>query len=207
MKTLLTSLALLLGLSTAAALPAQAESYTGIGITIQIKNNMTQIIGVLAGGPAARAGIEPGVFIRAVDTRKIDGKTLEEVAELVRGPQGTTVTLTLSDEKGEGVHDVALQREVLDIKCLIEGQVNLTYYGDGTTGTIYGNLGDEPVSWNVSLSRASGYVKNHYVTLDLEKSINDWRLHGWINSTYVSWYSSGGRFFTWQTCVPNKGPN
>jgi carboxyl-terminal processing protease len=75
------------------------------------------IIAPLDGSPALKAGIEPGDIISAVDGSSIDGLTIDEARDKIRGKKGTTVVLTIVRDGGEPfdlsvVRDVITQKEV-----------------------------------------------------------------------------------------------
>ncbi len=53
---------------------------------------------IIPGGPASEADIRPGDVVLAVDGESVEGKHVSAVAELIRGPEGTQVTLTLRRE-------------------------------------------------------------------------------------------------------------
>lgn len=77
---------------------SQSGKYYGIGMTIGPRNNHIVVIAPFAGTPAYKAGIRPGDVIVAVNGKPTDNMSTEEVAELVRGPRGTSVTLTILRE-------------------------------------------------------------------------------------------------------------
>ncbi len=77
---------------------SQSGKYYGIGMTIGPRNNHIVVIAPFAGTPAYEAGIHPGDVIVAVNGKPTDNMSTEEVAELVRGPKGTPVTLTILRE-------------------------------------------------------------------------------------------------------------
>jgi carboxyl-terminal processing protease len=77
---------------------SQSGKYYGIGMTIGPRNNHIVVIAPFAGTPAYKAGIRPGDVIVAVNGKPTDNMGTEEVAELVRGPKGTSVTLTILRE-------------------------------------------------------------------------------------------------------------
>ena len=77
---------------------SQSGKYYGIGMTIGPRNNHIVVIAPFAGTPAYKAGIRPGDVIVAVNGKPTDNMGTEEVAELVRGPKGSTVTLTILRE-------------------------------------------------------------------------------------------------------------
>ncbi len=71
------------------------NSYVGIGVTIQAEENGYLIMKVNAGGPAEEAGILPQDIIVAVDGQRIADLGADEGKELVRGPEGSTVEITV----------------------------------------------------------------------------------------------------------------
>jgi carboxyl-terminal processing protease len=77
---------------------SQSGKYYGIGMTIGPRNNHIVVIAPFAGTAAYKAGVRPGDVIVAVNGKPTDNMSTEEVAELVRGPKGTTVTLTILRE-------------------------------------------------------------------------------------------------------------
>ena len=85
------------------------------------------IIAPLDGSPALEAGIEAGDIISAVDGSSIDGLTIDQARDRIRGKKGTTVVLTIVRDGGEPfdlsvVRDVITQREVVTEE-LAEGTV------------------------------------------------------------------------------------
>ena len=80
---------------------SQSGKYYGIGMTIGPRNNHIVVIAPFAGTPAYKAGVRPGDVIVAVNGKPTDNMSTEEVAELVRGPKGTTVTLTILRERAQ----------------------------------------------------------------------------------------------------------
>ena len=71
-------------------------SYVGIGVRIDpTDEGLPKIVGVFDDSPAEKAGLETGDVIISVDGVTTTDKTIDEVAELVRGEAGTTVTLVV----------------------------------------------------------------------------------------------------------------
>ena len=83
----------------------------GIGVVIHTKEETGEIevVGVLDSAPAKTAGIMPGDVFVAVDGEDVIGINQTELAVLVRGPQGSTVTITM--RRGEELIDFTLTRE------------------------------------------------------------------------------------------------
>lgn len=70
-------------------------TFTGIGIHIEEKDGYITVQSPIPGSPAEKAGIQAGDLIIKVDGADIKGKTTEEVAGLIKGKEGTSVTLTV----------------------------------------------------------------------------------------------------------------
>ena len=76
----------------------QRGKYYGVGMTVGPRNNKVIVIAPFAGSPAYRAGIHPGDIIAAVDGKPTDNMNTGDVADLLKGPKGTTVHITILRE-------------------------------------------------------------------------------------------------------------
>lgn len=75
-------------------------TYVGVGIQIESKEDKAVVSSPIEGSPAENAGVEAGDVIIAVDGESVRGMDLSKIAEKVRGPEGTSVELTvLRDEE------------------------------------------------------------------------------------------------------------
>lgn len=85
------------------------------------------VVAPLDGSPALKAGVRPGDVIDRIDGQSLGGLTVDEAVRRIRGPKGTTVTLTVVRDGGAPfdltiTRDVIIQREVIS-KDLAGGQV------------------------------------------------------------------------------------
>ncbi len=76
----------------------QQGRYYGVGMTVQPKNDKTIVVAPFPGSPAYKAGLRPGDVIMLVNDTKTDGLTTNEVADLLRGPKGTKVQVSVGRE-------------------------------------------------------------------------------------------------------------
>ncbi len=76
----------------------QQGKYYGVGMTIQPRGNKTVVLAPFVGSPAYKAGIRPGDVILKVDDKSCDGMSSTEVADLLKGPKGTVVHVTVGRE-------------------------------------------------------------------------------------------------------------
>ncbi len=72
---------------------------TGIGVNISSIGGKTYVVNVIAGSPAESAKLKGGDIITKVNGKSIGGMKTSEVADLVRGPEGTLVALTIIRDK------------------------------------------------------------------------------------------------------------
>ena len=79
----------------------QRGKYYGVGMTVGPRNNKVIVIAPFVGTPAYRAGIHPGDVIIAVDGKPTDNMTTGDVADLLKGPKGTTVHITVLRESND----------------------------------------------------------------------------------------------------------
>lgn len=87
--------------------------FGGIGVEIGIRENILTVIAPLKGTPGEHAGLKPGDLILKVDGTFTTGMTVEDAITLIRGPKGTTVTLTL--RQNGTIKDVAIVRDTIVI--------------------------------------------------------------------------------------------
>lgn len=70
--------------------------YYGVGMVIQPQNNKIVVVYPFEGSPAFKAGLRPGDVILTVNGKSTTGMDTTAVANLLKGPKGTHVTLTVS---------------------------------------------------------------------------------------------------------------
>ena len=97
-------------------------SFEGIGAEVDERDGHIVIMAPLKGSPAERAGLRPGDVILAVDGEPLEGLTVFEAAMRIRGPQGTTVTLTIQRPGQPAPFDVTLTRARVEIPT-VEGRI------------------------------------------------------------------------------------
>jgi carboxyl-terminal processing protease len=97
--------------SYAALREEQRGKYYGVGMQVGPRNNKVIVIAPFAGAPAYRAGIRPGDIIIAVDGKQTDNMSTSDVAELLKGPKGTSVKITVLREGTDKPLDFNITRD------------------------------------------------------------------------------------------------
>lgn len=94
-----------------------AGQFQGIGAELGQKENQIIVIAPINGSPAQKAGVKAGDIILAVDGKSIANWTISEAVEKIRGPKGTSVTLTIG-QKDQEPRDVKIKRDVITVKSV-----------------------------------------------------------------------------------------
>jgi carboxyl-terminal processing protease len=76
----------------------QRGKYYGVGMQVGPRNNKVIVIMPFVGTPAYKVGLHPGDVIAAVDGKPTDNLSTSEVADLLKGPKGTQVRITILRE-------------------------------------------------------------------------------------------------------------
>ncbi|MFC5343921.1 S41 family peptidase [Brevundimonas staleyi] len=91
--------------------------YSGVGLTITAEGGLVKVISPMDDSPAARAGVQAGDVISAIEGQNASGLTVTQVSEKLRGAMGTTVTVTFLRD-GEEPREVTLTREVIKVESV-----------------------------------------------------------------------------------------
>jgi carboxyl-terminal processing protease len=89
--------------------------FSGIGLTVIGTKDGLRVASVFKGSPAERAGIEPGETIVAVDGRSIAGLDSNAATALIKGPEGSEVTVGVRAPKGGATRKVRLTRAQISL--------------------------------------------------------------------------------------------
>lgn len=95
-----------------------AGKFEGIGAEIGIRKGRLQIIAPLKGTPAQKAGIIAGDKILKIGDKSTIDMNIDEAAQLIRGPRGSSVSLTVLREGWQKPKEIKIKREVIKIPSL-----------------------------------------------------------------------------------------
>jgi carboxyl-terminal processing protease len=118
----------------------QRGKYYGVGMTVGPRNNKVIVIFPFTGTPAYKAGIHPGDVIIAVDGKSTENMSTGDVADLLKGPKGTTVHISIAREGVEKPMEFTLVRDEIprysvDVHFLIKpgiGYLHVTGFNETT---------------------------------------------------------------------------
>jgi len=91
--------------------------FGGLGIEVSMENGLVKVVSPIDDTPAARAGLKPGDLITHLDGDPVQGMTLPEAVEKMRGPVSSEIKLTIRRE-GRDPFDVKLIRATIKIQSV-----------------------------------------------------------------------------------------
>ena len=91
-------------------------NFVGLGVELRTHSDHLEIVSVIRGGSAFQGGIQDGDRIIAVDHQTVQQYGSDRVADLMRGPEGSEVSVTI--DRGNGPQVVKLQRRRVEIPSI-----------------------------------------------------------------------------------------
>jgi carboxyl-terminal processing protease len=106
-----------------------AGQFSGIGAELGLKDNQIIVVAPLVGSPAEKVGIKAGDMILKVGSEATTNWTLPAAVNKIRGPKGTSVTLTILHQESEKPLDVKIVRDTITVKSVAGWVKNATDIG------------------------------------------------------------------------------
>jgi carboxyl-terminal processing protease len=100
--------------------------FGGLGIEVTMENSVIKVVSPIDDTPAAKAGVQSGDLIFALDGEPVQGLTLQEAVERMRGKIGTSIKISIRRKDVKDPIDLTLTRETIKVKAVrfrLEGDV------------------------------------------------------------------------------------
>ncbi len=92
--------------------------FGGLGIEVTQEEGFVKVVSPIDGTPADEAGIEAGDFITHVDRESVLGLTLDEAVDMMRGPVGSEIVITVVREGENEPFDVSIIRDTIKLTAV-----------------------------------------------------------------------------------------
>jgi|TARA_B100001093_G_scaffold479568_1_gene508664 carboxyl-terminal processing protease len=92
--------------------------FGGLGIEIGMESGVVKVISPIDDTPAANAGIKAGDYIVRINGKQVQGKTLTDAVELMRGPVGSEIKLTIRRKNVKKALEFKIKRAVIEVKSV-----------------------------------------------------------------------------------------
>jgi len=93
-------------------------AFGGLGIEVGMEAGVIKVISPIDDTPASRAGIKAGDYIVRIDNTQVQGKTLMEAVNLMRGPPGAPIEITIRRKGEKKAIVVKIVREIIQVKSV-----------------------------------------------------------------------------------------
>ena len=114
--------------------------FFGLGIEVTMENELVKVITPIDDTPAAQAGVLAGDVITKLDGEQVQGLTLREAVEKMRGPANSSITLTIIREGADEPLEIKVVRDVIRIQSVkhrVEddiGYIRISPFSEQTDG-------------------------------------------------------------------------
>ena len=117
--------------------------FGGLGIEVGMESGVVKVISPIDDTPASQAGIKAGDFIIKIDDTQVQGKSLSEAVDLMRGPVGSSINLTIRRVGQKKALKFNIVREIIEIKSVRAellkkdiGYIRLTSFNENSSEQI-----------------------------------------------------------------------
>tara|TARA_B100001123_G_scaffold115959_1_gene135091 strand:- start:525 stop:1679 length:1155 start_codon:yes stop_codon:yes gene_type:complete len=93
--------------------------FGGLGIEVSMEAGVVKVISPIDDTPASRAGVKAGDYIVRIDGDQVQGKTLMEAVNLMRGPVGSPIEITVRRKGLKKAKIFKIVREIIEIKSVV----------------------------------------------------------------------------------------
>ena len=143
--------------------------FGGLGIEVTQEEGFVKVVSPIDGTPAEEAGIEAGDFITHVDGASVLGLTLDEAVDMMRGPVGSEIIITVVREGMPEPFDVSIIRDTIKLTAVrtrLQGEavvLRVTTFNDQTYANLEEGLAEQ-------IEAAGGMDNVEGIVLDLRNN-------------------------------------
>ena len=117
--------------------------FGGLGIEVSMEAGVVKVISPIDDTPASKAGLKAGDYIVKINDTQVQGKSLSEAVDLMRGPVGSSIELTVRRRGEKKALTFNITREIIEIQSvkseLLEeniGYIRLTSFNENSSNQI-----------------------------------------------------------------------
>ena len=143
--------------------------FGGLGIEVTQEEGFVKVVSPIDGTPADEAGIEAGDFITHVDGASVLGLTLDEAVDMMRGPVGSEIIITVVREGEAEPFEVSIIRDTIKLTAVrtrLQGEtvvLRVTTFNDQTYSNLEAGLAEQ-------IEAAGGMDNVEGIVLDLRNN-------------------------------------
>ncbi len=137
--------------------------FGGLGIEVTMEDGLIKVVAPIDDTPAAKAGVMANDIITKLDDEQVQGLTLNQAVEKMRGPVNTKIKLTIMRKGKDTPVEVSITRDIIRVRSVrsrLEGDdigyIRLTQFNEQTTEGLKKAIAD--ISAKISNDKLKGYI-------------------------------------------------
>jgi carboxyl-terminal processing protease len=137
--------------------------FGGLGIEVTMEEGLIKVVAPIDETPAAKAGVLANDIITQLDGEQVQGLTLNQAVEKMRGPVNTKIKLTIMRKGQDKPIEVSITRDVIRVRAVrskVEGDdvgyIRMTVFNEQTTEGLKKAVGE--ITAKISEDKLKGYV-------------------------------------------------
>jgi carboxyl-terminal processing protease len=137
--------------------------FGGLGIEVTMENGLVKVVAPMDDTPAAKAGILSGDLITQIDDEAVQGLTLEQAVNKMKGPVDTKTRLKILHKGAETPIEISIVREIIRVRPVSFhadggdiGYIRISSFNEQTTDGLKKAIGD--IAKQIPQDKLAGYV-------------------------------------------------
>jgi carboxyl-terminal processing protease len=137
--------------------------FGGLGIEVTMEDGLIKVVAPIDDTPAAKAGVRANDIITQLDGEQVQGLTLNQAVEKMRGPVNTKIKLTIRRKGVDKPLELSITRDIIRVRSVrshVEdedvGYIRLTQFNEQTTEGLKKAIAD--IKAKVSDNKLKGYI-------------------------------------------------
>ena len=137
--------------------------FGGLGIEVTMEDGLVKVVAPIDDTPAAKAGVMANDIITHLDDEAVQGLTLNQAVDKMRGPVNTKIKLTIMRKGADKPIDVTIVRDVIRVKSVRShsegedvGYIRITQFNEQTTDGLKQAIND--LNGQLGADKVKGYV-------------------------------------------------
>jgi carboxyl-terminal processing protease len=137
--------------------------FGGLGIEVTMEDGLVKVVAPIDGTPAAKAGIMSGDLVTQIDDEAVQGLTLEQAVNKMKGPPNTKTKLTIVRKNADNPINVTIVREIIRVRPVSYhteggniGYIRISSFNEQTTDELKKAIAD--IAKQIPSQSLAGYV-------------------------------------------------
>ncbi len=137
--------------------------FGGLGIEVGMEHGVVKVISPIDNSPASKVGVKAGDYIVKINNIQVQGKTLTEAVELMRGPVGTDIEITVRRRGEKKALTFVITRDIIEVSS-VKSEIKDEKTGYMRLTSFNENSGDQ-IKNKIKEFKKNGKIENYILDL------------------------------------------